>query len=126
MDDYKEPVSSRHHRTDTYELTGTVQHTQDLHRFKLGGVPALREGSRHKLPLLIQKLFVIDTKSHFFSNGVPLAISTTSQGRPQCQGVVGQYELHFVCVCVIFVLVFFLILLDFFKICFVGFFLKEK
>lgn len=50
MDANKETMSSRHNRTSTHmNLQGLLHHAEDLHRFKLDGVPILREGSANDI-----------------------------------------------------------------------------
>lgn len=56
---------------------------------------------RHRVPLLIKKLFVIGAswqRENQFST-MELNISTTVQGRPPCPGVVGQVFVGCCCCC---------------------------
>lgn len=60
MADSKEMVSSRHNRADAHMDSQRLKlHAHGLHRFKLDGIPALREEDGHGLPPLTQKL--VDT-----------------------------------------------------------------
>ena len=62
----KEILSSRHNRTGAHMNSQRKrQHTGDLHRFKPGSVPALREGSGHRLPSLAKKPVVGKGKINF-------------------------------------------------------------
>lgn len=87
VDDYKETMSFRHNRTDSFINSQRLwQHTQHLHRFKPDGIPARRLGSGkwHLIPnnKSYLQLILLAKGNSVFSNGISLDIDL---GRPQAQ-----------------------------------------
>lgn len=87
----------------TYELTEPMESCIRLHRFNPDRVPALRVGSGHGFPPLTKTLFSVDTwwqKKESFLQWSATGYISHIPGQPLCPGIVGQYKIDFVYVCV--------------------------